>query len=291
MKPLDQVWSISQAVELACILEASSPKLGNVHPGASFRDMHFGHFVAAAARVAPLFDNPGCCRVGRLVLDAVVSTRRCVECNTNLGTLLLLAPLAVGAGKLELAGIKPTMDYLRQATGQVLRELNADDSQAIYDAIRVASPGGLGHSELHDVDSQAPEDLLDAMRLVSEIDAVARQYVSDFEDIFLRFWPWLLEELRCCDDPLQAIGKVQLRWLAHEPDGLIVRKLGWDEGKRIQQSAARVYELSKSHSLDFAREYQALDHSLRDEANRRNPGTTADLIAATLFCQLVAWKD
>lgn len=290
MKPLNETWPVSQAVELACILEASAPKLGNVHPNLSFEDMHFGHFLASAVAIAPSFAAASRRGVGELVLEAATQTRRCAGCNTNLGTLLLLAPLAVAAAKVVDSGAVLSVESLTQATQEVLGKLSPQDSHHVYLAIRVASPGGLGKRDLHDVTSVPPEDLVSAMRQVADVDAVARQYVNGFEDVFQRLWPWLQEELARNGNPLRAIAKLQLRWLAWEPDGLIFRKLGETESSKVWRRAQKILELSRTDSADFQSEYIGLDAYLREDGNRRNPGTTADLIAASLFCQLVIHK-
>ncbi len=292
MKPLNQTWSIAQSVEMACILEASAPKLGNVHPAAGFRDMHYGHFLTSALAISPLFDSISAdsalpVSVGHLVLEAASATRQQVECNTNLGTLLLLAPLALAAARSSSNGFSLTASCLEESTGQVLQSLTSEDCRHVYAAIRMAQPGGLGKQEQGDVYSEAPENLISAMRQVSDIDAVARQYVTGFHDVFHRLWPWLREEMNRSNDPMHAIVGLQIRWLAWEPDGLIVRKMGIEEARRIQREANVLRDLLLNHSEDFEREFRRFDQYLRADGNRRNPGTTADLIAATLFCQLV----
>ena len=108
----------------------------------------------------------------------------------------------------------------------VLDNLTHEDSKAVYEAIRVANPGGIGSRDDHDVRDAAPADLVGAMRQVASVDAVARQYTNGFADLFDRLLPWLEESLQAGCDILNAICEVQLRLLAEEPDGLIVRKCG-----------------------------------------------------------------
>ncbi|MBX3421015.1 MAG: triphosphoribosyl-dephospho-CoA synthase [Pirellulaceae bacterium] len=293
MSPLDQAWPVGQAVRLACALEATAPKVGNVHPQASFADMHWGHFIASTQAIGPTFDAAGQLSVGQMVLGAASVTRQRVGCNTNLGTLLLLAPLASATARLRDQPAALTLDALRQSVASVLEELTPADSRDVYAAIAVAQPGGLGQVDSHDVQGPAPSDLRSAMQQVSGVDAVARQYVTNMEDIFERLLPWLREELSQAYDPLQAIVRLQIRWLASEPDGLIVRKLGMDHAQSIQQQAAAVWHIIQSLPTTSAQPLNLhpavceLDRGLRADGNRRNPGTTADLIAATLFCQLV----
>lgn len=307
MVPLDQKWPIVEAARLACILEASAPKLGNVHPGARFIDMHYGHFLSSAMAVAPQFDRVGQLSVGQLVFQCVRETQRRVGCNTNLGTLLLLAPLAKAATQIDHGGSTPIQNQLRQAVVDVLNALTPEDSRDVYSAIRLAQPGGLGNQQQNDVQAPAPEDLREAMQQVAQFDAVARQYVTGFEDIFLRLLPWLDQEMQRISDPLQAIVRLQLRWLAWEPDGLILRKLGPDAAQEVQRKAQQVWDALFDSAADQNLELRPsrdeqpvrlameaeradlrdLDCYLRQDGNRRNPGTTADLIAATLFCKLI----
>jgi triphosphoribosyl-dephospho-CoA synthase len=307
MVPLDQKWTIVEAVRLACTLEASAPKVGNVHPGARFTDMHYGHFLASAMAVAPLFDRAGQCSVGQLVFDCVQATKRQVGCNTNLGTLLLLVPLAKAAAQIDCSDSSSILDPLKQRATDVLDQLTPEDSRYVYAAIRLAQPGGLGSEQQHDVLGPAPEELKEAMRQVAHWDAVARQYVTGFEDIFQRLLPWLEAELPITQDPLQSIVRLQLRWLAWEPDGLIIRKLGLDAAQEVQRRAQQVWNslhqrtadrnpgqltfLDGKHMSEAERiALDDLDHYLRQDGNRRNPGTTADLIAATLFCKLIGCR-
>jgi triphosphoribosyl-dephospho-CoA synthase len=280
--PLDRKWPIPVAAELACTLEVSAFKAGNVHPHAAFDNMHFGHFVASSMAIRDVFANAASESVGRLVLDAVIATRTAAGCNTNLGTLLLLAPLA------KAAATDDKLD-LQDGVRRVLAELTQQDSELVYQAIRAAQPGGMGRRAEDDVSGPAPDCLIAAMRCVSGVDAVARQYTNDYQDIFERLLPWLQAELESSFGPLEAISRLQLRCLAHEPDGLIARKLGNPAAREIQQLARELLPSWEPQDAPVAelKVVQDFDRYLRSDGHRRNPGTTADLIAATLFVQLL----
>lgn len=299
MRPLDQCWPIAQAAGMATILEASAPKLGNVHPAASFQDMQFGDFVASAAAVAGVFEEVDHLTIGQLILAAVTATRQRTGCNTNLGTILLLAPLAKAASGLVAVPTEqsrfPGMvsnglcrSQLQVAVAAQLQSLSAADSHLVYQAIRVAQPGGLGQQLENDVAGAAPAGLLDAMRQVASVDAVARQYVNDFADVFDQLLPWLDVALVRYSSPLKAIVHVQLQIMAWQPDGLIIRKCGWDVARRVQRQAQQVLDVFESDKEQAQYHLDDLDGFLRSDGNRLNPGTTADLIAATLFCRLLS---
>lgn len=282
--PFNRCWKVWRAVEMACVLEASAPKVGNVHPGASFSDMDYSHFVASAIAIGSVFRKTKACNVGQTVYRAVRATRKQVGCNTNLGMLLLMAPVAHASQFVE-----PNAKLQRADVARSLEYLLPHDSAEIYAAIRAAQPGGLGTQPRSDVAGPPPADLKAAMALVADTDAVARQYVSDFADVFDLLVPWLREELIGTAKPLEAICRLQLRWLAHEPDGLIARKAGADTAVEVQRRAAAILPLCLSRSMSVAEqaEVRELDQYLRGDGHRLNPGTTADLITAAILVLLL----
>ena len=73
------VLSIGQCASLACLLEVSAPKPGNVHRGADFEDMTYVDFVISAVAIAPAMEHA--CRrgVGRTVRAAIQATRTLVR--------------------------------------------------------------------------------------------------------------------------------------------------------------------------------------------------------------------
>ncbi len=217
--------------------------------------------------------------------------RTTLNVNTHLGTILLIAPLAKAVDQLHQSNSKQTiaslntLDQLRVEAQAVLDSLTRSDSERVYDAIRLTRPGGLGKADVHDVDATAPDDLRMAMAEVAEFDAVARQYVNGFEEIFTCFVPWLDAAMSRGVSILDAISEIQLRWLACECDGLIVRKAG----REIAEEAQQLATFALDEWLETAQRgvrWQALDTFLRADGHKRNPGTTADLIAGALFVLL-----
>ena len=268
--------TLGQCASLACLLEVSIPKPGNVHRGADFEDVTFYHFAAAAVAIAPAFDATPQRGVGETVLSAMTATRRAVATNTNLGTLLLIAPLAK----------VPRDQSLETGIARVLAELNATDARAVYEAIRLAQAGGLGRVAEADIADPAPTDLLAAMRLAADRDLVARQYSDNFADVLGLVVPWLTEGVRAGAGLVQTVRTTQLRLLAQFPDSLIARKCGLAMAEQAS-ALARAALAAGSPGDDAHEEFVAeLDFWLRSDGHRRNPGTTADLLAAGLFAAL-----
>src|SRR5204863_6766460 len=140
------------------------------HRGADFEDVTFLDFAISAAAIGPVFERASELTVGKLLLEGVQATRRVVSTNTNLGLLLLMAPLAK---------IAPG-ESLQVGAQRVLALLTSQDASDAYSAIALANPGGLGKVEEHDVSAEPPKDLLVAMKMAAERDLIAKQYVTDF---------------------------------------------------------------------------------------------------------------
>ncbi len=268
--------SIGQCATLACVLEASAPKPGNVHPGAEFADLRYAELVASALAIGPVLDHAPHQRLGYTVLEAIRATRRVAPTNTNLGTVLLLAPLAA----------VPQHEPLATGLHKVLSNLDAQDAQDVYEAIRLAHPGGLGRSEQFDVFDPAPADLLRAMHAAADRDLVARQYVNGFREVLEMAAPWLAEGMAAGWPLSQTIVHVHLRLMAAYGDSLILRKCGAEMSRHAAQQAAQVLAAGPPGHPGYTARLAHFDRWLRADGHRRNPGTTADLLAAGLFALL-----
>lgn len=269
--------TIGQCVALASIIEATVPKPGNVHRGADFEDVSYPDFVISALAIAPIFERAESLSVGQLVLQAVQATRQLTGANTNLGMLLLYAPLAK----------VPRQEPLTLGVQTVLTSLTAADAADVYAAIRLAQPGGLGKVSEADVAGPAPESLLDAMRLAADRDLIARQYAEGFHHVLTWIVPWLNEALAERKWPLsEAVVHTCLRMLAAEPDSLIARKCGREVATDASARAERALAAGEPGSPDYHTAVADFDFWLRSDHHCRNPGTTADLVAAGLFACL-----
>src|SRR4029453_18141123 len=153
---------IAGAGQLACLLEASAPKPGNVFPGRPFADMRFEDFVLSAVAIGPVMRDAGTRTLGDTILRAVEATRRVTAANTNLGMVLLLAPLA------RAAAVTGSGLDLRDAVWNMLAMTTVGDAERAYEAIRLAAPGGLGEVPGEDVSSAPTRSLLEVMRLAAD---------------------------------------------------------------------------------------------------------------------------
>lgn len=269
---------LQDSLQAACLLEATARKPGNVHPGASFLDLSYEHFVQAADQVPVLARSAQQGQVGRAVYEGVEATRGVVPSNANLGIVLLLAPLAA----------VPWERTLSEGIAGVLERLTVDDASWVYRAIRLANPGGLGEIDEQDVSSDPTETLLRVMQLAAERDRIAYQYANQFVDVFDVGVPCLcsFRDFEC--EWETAIIALQLELLARIPDSLIRRKCGLEVAQEASRRAQQVLEAGWPEAPDSEVLLADFDRWLRSDGNRRNPGTTADLIAACLFA---AFRD
>jgi triphosphoribosyl-dephospho-CoA synthase len=269
--------SIGQCATLACLLEATAPKVGNVHRGADFDDLTFTDFMASAVAIGPAFEAANDRGVGRSVLDAVTATRGMVPTNTNLGMVLLLAPLAAVPHHERLT---------TAAVNHVLRAMTAEDCRLVYEAIRLAQPGGMGKVESMDVSAEPPGDLLTAMRAAADRDLVARQYAEDFQLVLNDTLPAIVTGTGQGWSLTDSIIHAHLELIATHGDSLIRRKCGEEMATQASTIAQQVLSFGKPGDDEYYAILADFDFWLRSDGNRRNPGTTADLIAAALFAGL-----
>ena len=276
MTPAREFLSPGRLAQLACLLEATARKPGNVHRFRDFDDVSYLDFVLSASAIVDPLDRARELGIGEAVLGAVEATRRLVASNTNLGMILLMAPLAgVAAGEPLATGVLP-----------VLRETTRDDARRVYRAIRLARPGGLGVADAEDVSGEPTVTLLAAMRLAAGRDLVARQYANGYHEVFGVALPALRRSLGEGRPLETAIVAAALALLAGHPDTLIARKRGANEAHEASRRASEVLALGWPDAPAGLSLLVDFDLWLRAEGHSRNPGATADLVTAALFAAL-----
>ena len=263
-------------VQTACVWEVLARKVGNVHRHADFPRTTAIDFLLSAAAIAPHLRERSRIRVGNLIHRAVKATHEIAGQNTNLGIILLLTPLAC---------VYPVIGFQAQLP-LILEGLTREDARLVYEAIRLANPGGLGDAPEQDVRSEPTVTLLEAMKLAADRDMVARQYANGYADVFDYGVPAFLDGFERFGCVEAAIIDSQFRWLAAYPDSLIARKNGPGVAADVQGRAAAVLEVGGIATAAGRRAGVKLDRHLRSNGNKLNPGTTADLITACLFVAL-----
>ncbi|CAO3427025.1 triphosphoribosyl-dephospho-CoA synthase [Azospirillum endophyticum] len=257
----------------ACRTEVMALKPGNVHVHAAGHGMTVEDFLLSAEAAAPEIARAHA-PVGERILRAVRATRAVVGCNTNLGILLLCVPLACAAGM-------PVARPFRDRVSDVLAALTVGDAETVFEAIRLAAPGGLGRTAEHDVAGRATVDLRQAMAVARSRDRIAAQYADGYRDVFdigvacARSMPGA--------DAVSLAEVVYLEFLTAFTDSHILRKHGEGVAVTVLAEAREVRRRVAESSSAAGRREHLFVFDARLKWQGINPGTSADLTVASLF--------
>lgn len=265
---------LAHAFESSCMLELQALKPGNVHVFSDGHGMSVNDFVLSAKAVSNVISRPDL-SLGKRVLLSVEATQAAVGCNTNLGIILLCAPIIQ-------AKLDGRNENLQSRLHRILLETTIEDARDVFQAIRLANPGGLGQSQQYDVNQVTECSLLDAMYVASERDLIAAQYAKDFADIFENGLMTYLGAIQRYNRAW-ATTILHLSWMANYLDSHVLRKHGHQVATSLRVEA-KMY-LQKLLAMPNPKQYQKTlllwDAELKGK--RINPGTSADMTVASLF--------
>lgn len=296
---------ISNCLQLAMLLEVSAyPKPGNVHRTASFSDTKFEHFLASAIAIGEQFrkaakrgimTSRGRIKfeeigIGKMIHDSVKNMMDWQRGgNTSLGIILLLLPLATAAGIVMNNG-DFSIKTLRESLKKVTKSTTCMDTIEVFNAIRIAVPGGLGKVQLYDLNDKNVEEkiqkerksLFEIFQISSSYDSIAGEWVGDYSITFDIGYPYLCDCIRKNFDVNKTTVQTFLKILSEVPDSLISRKFGSSQAKEVTAKAKEILELGGITTEKGKNELYRFDNHLRSEKLSVNPGTTADLTTSTL---------
>ena len=283
MEPSD----IAKIAQIASALEVSGyPKPGNVHRTRDYDDMVFEDFVISGIVIGDTIreacsdvdvENP---KLGKYILEAVAETDRWIKNNTNLGIVMMTMPIAMAAA------ISDDFNEIRPNVVKLMANTSVDDACDLYDAINIADAGGMGDQDEYDVASdnakqelrENNQTMYDVLKISAPWDMLAREMTSDMPAVFEIGYP-TYHELRKDNSLNHACLLTFFTILSQVPDTLISRKYGSDEALKISMMTRDLLNL-KDES-DFMEKVNEFDDFLYE--NHYNPGTTADLTAASIF--------
>lgn len=269
--------SLETAVMASFVGEIEAFKPGNVSIYADGHDMTVKDFLASAEVSTTLLCDPEA-DLGQRVLNSVKATQKAVGCNTNLGMLLLFAPIIMAAES-DFAGEVE----LRHNLEITLKTFSQADAIQVYEAIRMANPGGLGQVESEDVNQEPQCSLIEAMQLASDRDFVALQYINNFKEVFETGFSTIKDFDKSWNSVKWAAVSCYLKLMSEFPDSHIQRKYGVEVAEKIRiRSGVVVEHFLNASNWDTKLELiKKFDEELK--ANNINPGTCADLTAASLL--------
>ena len=267
---------VEACIQWACEQEVAAPKPGNVNCFSGGHNMQVDDFLNSAKAIAPILAQPDL-SVGELILQAVQATRTVVDCNTNLGIVLLFAPLCKAIQNCS------HFEQLPESLAVELNALTVEDAKSCYQAIRLAEAGGLGKAEKQDIKTTPTISLKQAMALAQGHDTIAKQYLNNYHEVFNIGLPNLTSAINCEESIEWATALAYLTILSSVPDTLVCRKQSRDHAIAVSNKAKDlVIKMNNINKLSHLKnDIIAWDNELKKEAI--NPGTTADLTAATLL--------
>tara|TARA_B100000953_G_scaffold82256_1_gene67145 strand:- start:2041 stop:2880 length:840 start_codon:yes stop_codon:yes gene_type:complete len=269
--------AIESAVMASFIGEIEAFKPGNVSSYADGHNMTAEDFLISAEVSTPLLCEKNR-SLGVRILNCVKATKKSVSCNTNLGMLLLFTPIIMAA---EL-GFE-NIEELKKNLEITLTSLTKNDANQVFEAIFIAKPGGLGKTEEQDVTNKPDCSLLHAMELASDRDFVALQYSNNFSEVFKLGFPAIKHFDKRWNSVKWSTVSCYLTFMASIKDSHIERKYGSEIAEQIKIKSGIIVE-KFNNSIDPETSVELLRGFDRElKARNYNPGTSADLTAASLL--------
>jgi triphosphoribosyl-dephospho-CoA synthase len=301
-------------LELSVLFESSTEKPGNVNKQAHFGVTRYEHFLASAVAISPLLEQAAKrgievsqekislnnIRLGEIIKNCVLSIDRWQHGgNTLLGTAILLSPIAVAAGMTPIDETVFDFKTLRRHIKVVVEATTPEDAVQVYEAIRLARPGGLGSSSQLDVNNPNSTtrilkdriSLYQAFKIASDYDSICSEWVNNYPITFDLAYPYSMKQLNGNADLNTAVVNTFLKVLAEHPDTLITRKTDAATAQEISLMARNILNAGGIETTLGKKELEKFDARLRRDGNLLNPGTTADIISAALaLCVLGGYR-
>jgi triphosphoribosyl-dephospho-CoA synthase len=296
-------------LELAVLLEASAHKPGNVSVVTNFEKTRYEHFLASAVAARSSFDQAAkqgiavhygevgeaSVGVGQIIKECVTNIDSWQHGgNTLLGTVILLVPIAV-AGGMALAEGDFEASRLRRNVKIVVESTNPDDAVNLYEAMKIAKPGGLGTTPKLDINDPTSTrrileqrvTLFEVFQIAEKYDTICSEWIHNYPVTFELAYPCFMKRIVEGDDLNQAILHTFLQVLAKCPDTFIARKTSLEKAKEVSAKAAQILSAGGLETSDGKRRLAEFDAKLRESSNLLNPGTTADIVAAALSISIL----
>ena len=314
MPQCEKAKHISKCLEMAILFEVSANKPGNVNFVVGFEGTRVEHFLASAVAAASSFEEAARRGIavsnGKLHINEVGMGQLMKNCvadigawqkggNTLLGTVMLFIPLAVAAGMTPMKNDSEfDLPRLRENLKLAVESTTAQDAVELYEAIGIAKPSGLnGAPDLDVKDSRSKERLLkenvslfEVFKIAAGYDDVCFEWVNNYPITFDLAFPYMMDKLKrnCLNT---AIIHTFLKVLAERPDTFISRKVGLEKTREVSADAKKVLDLGGVETHEGQESILRFDKKLRESGNNYNPGTTADITAATLaLCTLSGYR-
>jgi triphosphoribosyl-dephospho-CoA synthase len=312
----------------AALEVSATPKPGNVHRYLDYEGTKYEHFLAGAIALGPSirgiaergvklgrkeieYEELG---IGHFLSEAISDMRKWHRGgNTHLGISMLFIPLSAAAG----IHFQKSQDFkiltLRGEVKKVISSTTANDTKLFYTAISSLNLGWLGNldaDDLLDMSSRGKTSIINTkitfyelMQSSKDWDGIARELANGLDLVFNIGYPTLMKTFNETGDINISTVNTYLTILSQSPDTFIARKIGLEKTSNIQEAteigmykAVEISERAKEIVDDYGglttqkgkEEINKLDTELRNRQNPINPGTTADITAASIMITLLS---
>lgn len=279
-------FDIMKASQIACCLEVSSFKPGNVHRNKDYDDIKYHHFLNSGVAFGDIIykASKDPLNIGQYIKLAVIESKKWSPSNANLGIIMLHTPIATTTGQMEEFNI----NTLKKEIKNTVKNTTTDDAIAVYDAIEIAMPNINPPKEGPDAQKNDAKQelreknltLYDVFKISSSWDSISYEWTKGF-NISFEGYNLLNKYYKQYNNINLATTKTFLNILSNHPDTLIARKKDENTSKMVSDKAKEVLNNFNEESL------LKFDKFLSNEGNKLNPGTTADLIASSLMIFLL----
>lgn len=270
---------LAAAYKNACMAELQALKPGNVHVFADGHGMTIYDFIKSADVSASSIAQADL-TVGQRIFCAVEATQQAVGMNTNLGLVLLCAPL------IQAALHRNGAQNFQQSLSNTLSQLTIDDAILAGQAIVLANPAGLGSANENDVNQTSTVTLLEMMRSAQSRDHIAWQYANDFSDVLEFGLMRYTEAMAKWQNQAWATTALYLGFMANQLDSHIIRKYGKTLASAVMIEAKEIEASYWATDNPKLVQQKLLDWDASLKIRKINPGTSADL---TVACLLAAY--
>ncbi|MCW4049649.1 MAG: triphosphoribosyl-dephospho-CoA synthase [Candidatus Bathyarchaeota archaeon] len=306
---------VARCASLAALLEVSAyPKPGNIHRVHDYPDTRYEHFLAGSVAMMSTIrslaekgyelrskgGNYQTLGLGEAVYKSVREMFSWQSGgNVHLGVILLFCPIAAAAGATVKDG-EVDIHELRTVLRDMIQSATPEDTVEIYNAIGLAmSAENLGDADELDVTDESSlnkiieeqKTPIDVFKLCASRDTICNEWVSGFSLVFMEGYPYLKQRINEKTDINNAIIDTFLFILSNHVDALVLRKQGIETAQKVSMKARQILEAGGSSTEDGEKMLWEFDKELQSENGAMNPGTTADLTAASIFLLLLeGWR-
>ncbi|HEY4699991.1 MAG TPA: triphosphoribosyl-dephospho-CoA synthase [Nitrososphaerales archaeon] len=253
--------------------------------------------------------------IGRIIRRAVLDVKSFHRGgNTHLGIAMFFIPLAAAAGAASTSDDDVNLKLLQRYLKRIIKSTCVNDALELQKTISIYDSKWLGKVKFKSTPDLSEDNAIkainssgttfyDLMVISSKWDGVAHELSSGLKTAFTMGYPEFKSTFEKTGDLNTATVNTFLKILSNTPDTFIARKIGLEktnniveavkigmnESKKVSLRAKRILDNYSGMITEEGRiEISRFDAELRGKGGSMNPGTTADITAASIMIALLS---